>query len=162
VPTASTASAASGPLPPAADEAAAALTKQMKQECLDWCEKHQTPMKEQKRKVPRNPPPGVKKSVMKQGARRDDVKSRTLLARAKEHTNEGLEIRAGQIWCRVCRCNVGSSSTSVRKHLATIKHSYLSCVLIANKIKSGGKTNAQIIPGVRCVVGLRRVPKNPG
>ena len=64
----------------------------------------------------------VRGPANKQGARKTDVKPKTLALRVKEHAGEGLERRSGQLFCTMCKCDCGSGKQACAKHVDTPKH----------------------------------------
>jgi len=62
-------------------------------------------------------------SKKKNGARMNDVSADTIAKRLSEFPNDKLKVIAGQLWCNVCKCNVGSGKQSVVRHCTqTAKH----------------------------------------
>mmetsp|Transcript_2893 Transcript_2893/g.8571 ORF Transcript_2893/g.8571 Transcript_2893/m.8571 type:complete len:122 (-) Transcript_2893:630-995(-) len=53
----------------------------------------------------------------------NDVSADTIAKRLSEFPNDKLKVIAGQLWCNVCKCNVGSGKQSVVRHCTqTAKH----------------------------------------
>ena len=79
---------------------------------------------EQDRKVHvlADPPIGKRHSTKKQGTRCADVAKTLLSRRPDEFPGQTLAVRAGQLFCEACHCNVGSAKSAVAGHVLTVKH----------------------------------------
>ena len=62
-------------------------------------------------------------STKKNGGRKNDVSAQTAKKRIGEHPGHKLQFVGGQVWCGLCKCNIGSGKQTVDKHvLASKKH----------------------------------------
>eukprot|EP00967_Tisochrysis_lutea_P112039 scaffold176642_cov24-Tisochrysis_lutea.AAC.1 len=62
-------------------------------------------------------------SNKKNGGRSNDVSQETMSKRVSEWPGHMLKIVGKQLWCGVCRCNLGSSKQSVARHCSSVvKH----------------------------------------
>jgi len=75
-----------------------------------------------KRKQKLTPPPKGKGPTKAQGARKSDVSPQTIKQRIRDFPSHELVIEAGQLFCRACKCRVGSAKGATQKHIETKKH----------------------------------------